>query len=256
MTTKTLKSAGLPATNLRLPVGPPVMNKPPPRHRLRLGQRFVVLTLSLGMLAGILMTAGSASAAGSWGNFPLTGPNATSGDITSVSRAPNTMETWWIANNGSVQGAYYCDGQEPPWGYYQLAPPGSAMVGGAIKAVSRAANTMEVFWEGPQASIEHASWYAGVGWTGLNGIPPLGPGAPPGSVENLTVRAVGDEPLAVVSRSADTIELWWVASDGSVQDANYTPRPTNGTTSSWPPPAAWAATTGPMSVERIATSRR
>ena len=126
------------------------------------------------------------------------------------------MEVWWIAPNGSVQGAYYYDGQTLPWQSYQLAPPGSAQVGGAIKAVSRASNTMEVFWEGRDQSIQHASRYAGRAWTGTNGIPPLSRVAPAGSLTNKS-----DHQLAVVSRASYTIELWWIARDGSVHDANY-----------------------------------
>jgi hypothetical protein len=180
----------------------------------------VALVTSVGVLVGTLATPLSAAAAG-WSTYSLTGANAASGQaIASVSRQWNTTEIWWIQADGSIEDGYHYDGQFPAWKFFQLAPPGSAMAGGAIRAVSRAYYTMEVFWEGPDASIQHASWYAGrpgTGWTGQAGIPALVPVAGAGSLPDLS----SPQPLAVVSRASDTIELWWIAPNGSVQDANY-----------------------------------
>ena len=48
------------------------------------------------------------------------------GRIASVSRASNTMEIFWVAPDGSVQGAYWYEGM-PGWARFELAPAGSAL---------------------------------------------------------------------------------------------------------------------------------
>lgn len=63
------------------------------------------------------------------------------------------METWWITQEGAVEGAYWHEGTG--WRQYQLSPPGSAVPGG-ITSLSRKANTMEVWWIGPGGSVENA----------------------------------------------------------------------------------------------------
>lgn len=72
-----------------------------------------------------------------WNQFPLApdGSAVAASRIARVSRIPGSMESWWIAPNGSVQGAYWYEGSN--WGRYELAPAGSASPGGGIAAVSR-----------------------------------------------------------------------------------------------------------------------
>ncbi|MEA2130470.1 MAG: hypothetical protein QOJ85_3361, partial [Solirubrobacteraceae bacterium] len=84
----------------------------------------------------------------SWNGFPLApdGSAATASGIAAVSRIPNSMELWWIAQNGSVQGAYWYDGGS--WQRYELAPAGSASTNGGIAAVSRIPNSMELWFVG------------------------------------------------------------------------------------------------------------
>ena len=178
----------------------------------------MALVSSLLVLSGAMATSLPASASGGWSTSVLTPPGAASGaQIAAVSRMPNTMEIWWIQGDGSIEDGYHYDGQFPYWKFFQLAPAGSGRPGGAIKAVSRASNTMEVFWEGPDESIRDASWYSGrpgTGWTGQAGIPALAPLAG-------FLSQSAEQPFALVSRASDTMELWWIAPDGSVQDANY-----------------------------------
>ncbi|PEE02922.1 hypothetical protein CON86_28420, partial [Bacillus pseudomycoides] len=52
------------------------------------------------------------------------GNASTTGGITAVSRIPNSMEVWWIGANGSVQDAFWYEGQ--PWRRQEIAPAGSA----------------------------------------------------------------------------------------------------------------------------------
>lgn len=80
----------------------------------------------------------------SWNQFVLApdGSAAAPSRIARVSRIPNSMEFWWIAANGSVQGAFWYEGSA--WGRYELAPAGSASTSGGIAAVSRVPNSTEL----------------------------------------------------------------------------------------------------------------
>jgi hypothetical protein len=85
-----------------------------------------------------------------WNRFTLAGARSASvfGDITAVSRVPNSMEVWWVGTGATVQGAYWYEGQ--PWKRYELAPAGSASADGSFTAVSRVPNSMEVWWVGTE----------------------------------------------------------------------------------------------------------
>ena len=62
----------------------------------------------------------------SWAQFSLapTTSAAMASRIAVVSRIANSMELWWIANDGSVQGAYWYQGST--WQRYELAPAACA----------------------------------------------------------------------------------------------------------------------------------
>ena len=96
-----------------------------------------------------------------WRQFELAPAESISGNgsIVAVSRIPNSMEIWWVGANGSVQGAYWYEGQQG-WRRYELAPAGSASLNGGITAVSRIPNSMEIWWVGANGSIQDAFWYA------------------------------------------------------------------------------------------------
>ncbi|KAK4983621.1 hypothetical protein LTR50_007104 [Elasticomyces elasticus] len=143
-----------------------------------------------------------------WFNFELAnGPTIAAGaDIAALSRISDSMEVWWIAPNGSVQGAYWYGNGNSGWQKYELAPAGSAVAGG-ITAVSRIPRSMEVWWIGREGSVEGAFWYEGQHW----GRYTL---APPGSA------AVGTR-ITAVSRVSNSMEVWWIAPNGSVQDAYW-----------------------------------
>jgi hypothetical protein len=127
------------------------------------------------------------------------------GDIATVSRVPNSMETWWIGANGSIQDAYWYEGSS--WQRFELAPAGSASTTGGITAVSRIPNSMEVWWIGVDGSVQAAYWYEGSGWQRYQL-------ASAGS-------AAIDGDITVVSRIPGSMEVWWIGANGSIQDAYW-----------------------------------
>ena len=138
--------------------------------------------------------------------FQLSQGNAsTTGCITAVSRIPNSMEVFWIEQNGSVQGAFWYDGGN--WSRYELAPAGSASATGSITAVSRIPNSMEVFWIAQNGSVQDAYWYEGANWQHFE-LAPAGSASATGSI-------------TAVSRISNSMEVFWVGQNGSVQDAYW-----------------------------------
>src|SRR5215831_12983444 len=92
-------------------------------------------------------------------------------------------------------------GYAQPWNQFELAH-GSAAPAGRVAAVSRNPNTMEVFWIGPEGTVQDKNYYDGRGWAGFT---LAGPNA-----ASLTGG------IAAVSRSSNTIEIFYIGSDGSV----------------------------------------
>ena len=140
----------------------------------------------------------------SWNQFALAadGNAAPSSRIASVSRIPNSMEFWWIAANGSVQGAFWYEGGN--WGRYELAPAGSASTTGGVAAVSRIPGSMELWFIGGNGSVQDHYWYDGAGWRNFE---LAGPGS-----------ASTTSGVAAVSRIPGSMELWFIGGNGSVQD--------------------------------------
>ena len=75
--------------------------------------------------------------------FELAPANSAAGGkkIAAVARIPASMEIWWIGSNGSVQAAYWYEGQDG-WRRYELASAESAATAGGITAVSRIPNSL------------------------------------------------------------------------------------------------------------------
>jgi hypothetical protein len=142
---------------------------------------------------------------GGWRGFELApaGSAAASGGVAAVSRIPNSMETWWIGANGSVQDAFWYEGGA--WQRFELAPAGSASASGAIAAVSRIPGSMELWWITSAGAVQGAFWYEGGQWSRYELAPP-GSASPEGGI-------------AAVSRVPNSMEVWWIGANGSVQDA-------------------------------------
>jgi hypothetical protein len=137
-----------------------------------------------------------------------------------VTRMKNHEEMFWVAPDGSVQDTYTYGGGS--WNTFTLAPKGSAATcsGWPITAVSRNVHTMEVFWLGADGSVNDASWYDTIGWSGLGSNPRLPLIAPAGSAEVLGYNTTCPG-LTSISRSSDRLEVLWVAYDYSIQDASW-----------------------------------
>jgi hypothetical protein len=158
------------------------------------------ILLGLAALAGL---GGIAAPAAAWDQFELAsrGSASASSRVASVSRKPDTMEIFWIGDDGSIQHRYWYAGSS--WQSAPLAPAGSASTVGGITAVSRIPASMEVWWVGLNGSVQDAYFYDGAGWTRFQLAPARSASITGG--------------IAAVSRQPNTMEIFWIEPDGSVQ---------------------------------------
>jgi hypothetical protein len=132
-----------------------------------------------------------------------------SASLAAVSRASDTWEIFYTNTNGGIQDAYHYD--NGPSGNFQLVAPGSSnptFQPRQIAAVSRASNTMEVFYIGRDGSIQDKYYYDGSGWGGFTL-------APAGSATTY------EGAISAVSRASNTMEVWYIGASNSVQDSYY-----------------------------------
>jgi hypothetical protein len=139
------------------------------------------------------------------------GSAASGASMAAVSRAPDTWELFWLGPGSEIKDAYWYQGG--PSGSYTLAAAGPstpAFNPRQITVVSRQPNTMEAWWIGKNGSVQDAYFFDGAGWNFFQLAAPGSAyvGTPPGQV-------------TAVTRSSNTMEVWWIGSAGSVQDAYF-----------------------------------
>jgi hypothetical protein len=145
---------------------------------------------------------------GKYGVFNFPGQNASkTGHITSISRIENSMEVFWIANDGSIQDANGYEGVG--WKFGQLPLPAHGSVNGGIVALARIPNSLEIFWVGIDGSIQDGNWYEGPNskWETFS---LTGPGT-----------AAKDTMIAAVSRIKNSMEIFWINDYGILYHAAW-----------------------------------
>lgn len=125
--------------------------------------------------------------------------------IAAVSRRPKSMDVIWITPDGAVKGAFW--NEDDDWAPYPdaIAEKNSASTTGGLAAVSRTESSIEVWWIGPDGSVQGASWNDGVGWRRYDD--PVSP----------ALSASKTSGVAAMARTETTTQVWWIAEDGSVR---------------------------------------
>ncbi|MET7908414.1 hypothetical protein ABZS98_09055, partial [Streptomyces avermitilis] len=93
------------------------------------------------------------------------------------------------------------------WTLFELSPGGTADPDTGVAAVSRIPGHMEVWWVGPNGSVEGAYWYDGHPWARYQ----IAPNGSAGQASRITA----------VSRIPGHMEIWWVGPNGSVEGAYW-----------------------------------
>jgi hypothetical protein len=132
----------------------------------------------------------------------LTGSGA--GAVTAVARTPDHLDLFWVGLDGSVGSTWWDAGaNNGRWNAaFEIAPAKAAQ--GAVTAVARTPDHLDVFWVGPDGSVSSTWWDAGANngrWNTAFEIAPAGSAA--GAV-------------MAVARTPDHLDVFWVGPDGSV----------------------------------------
>lgn len=138
------------------------------------------------------------------------GAASSSSGVAALSRIASSMEIWWIGIDGSVQGAFWYDDSAPTWQRYPVTGFGAASIMSGVAAASRRGDTMEIWWIGPQGSVEGAFWYDdGKNWRRYGA-----PVAPNGS-------AAAAHCIDAVARNGNSMDVLWIAPNGEVRWAHW-----------------------------------
>jgi hypothetical protein len=163
--------------------------------------------------ATLLLVAGDARAQAWTSPATLIAPGdaSTSGRQAAVSMGELGVYTAWIGLGGMIwEGPFTTLG----WGPNLLSGAGLGHSGGALAAVVREPTSVDVVWVEADGSVQHLV-LGGLPYDVFEGRTQV---APPGSA-SLT----GE--IAVVSRVAGSLEVFWIAPDGAVQNASWEERP-------------------------------
>jgi hypothetical protein len=121
------------------------------------------------------------------------------------------MEIWWTGWDGSVWDAYWFEGF-PAWKSFPLEPRGWASTwNSGIAAVSPDPDSMVVWYVGSDGSVQEENFYNG-GWSNYRIA-----GAGSASIQSKIAAVSRKQP----GHDSNTMEIWWVGADGSVQDAYW-----------------------------------
>ncbi|MFD3458858.1 hypothetical protein ACFWVM_04040 [Nocardia fluminea] len=131
--------------------------------------------------------------------------------VAAVARTADHIDVYWVGPDGSVRGQWWHAVPGHSWadhGPYTVAPAGAAEPGSAVAAVARTPDNIDVYWVGPDGSVRSQWWHAAPGhsWADHGQFAIASAGS-----------ARAGSPLAVVARTPDNIDVYWVGPDGSVR---------------------------------------
>lgn len=150
---------------------------------------------------------------GSHGSFTITpaGAMRPGGTVAAVARTADNLDVFWVAPDGAVRTQWWHAAPGHSWADHRafpIVPAGSAEPGSALAVVARTPDNLDVYWVGPDGSIRSQWWHAAPGhsWAdhGAFAVAPAG-------------SARAGSPLAVVARTPDNVDVYWVGPDGSVR---------------------------------------
>ena len=132
----------------------------------------------------------------------LTGSGA--GAVTAVARTPDHLDLFWVGLDGSVGSNWWdAHANNGAWNAaFEIAPAGSAA--GAVTAVARTPDHLDVFWVGLDGSVGSNWWDAHANNGAWNTPFEI---APAKSAQGA---------VTAVARTPDHLDLFWVGLDGSV----------------------------------------
>ncbi len=165
--------------------------------------------------------------------FAATVPSkAVAGPVAALARTPNHMDLFWVHPDGSINSTWWdanvANGAWDPARVFAATAPSKAA--GPVTVVARTPNHMDLFWVHPDGSINSTWWDANVANGAWDPTRVFAATAPSKAVAG---------PVAVVARTPDHMDLFWVHPDGSINSTWWDANVANG---AWDPARVFAAT--------------
>src|SRR6266545_2557219 len=162
-------------------------------------------------------------------------PTPSPGDRAAVARQPERLDVFWVGGAGQVRTTWW-DGSVSTtrWARpFDVSSLGSIEPGnpGAVTAVARDPDHLNVAWVGPQGQVQVAAWTARespLGWRRPEEVAPAGSAAP--------------GPVAQVARHPQRLDVFWIGSQGQIRGALWDDRRRFTAGESWkdlPPLPGW-----------------
>ena len=175
--------------------------------------------------------------------FAATAPaKAVAGPVAVVARTPDHMDLFWVHPDGSINSTWWdanvANGTWDPTRVFAATAPAKA-VAGPVAVVARTSDNMDLFWVHPDGSINSTWWDANVANGAWDPTRVFAATAPAKAVAG---------PVAVVARTPDHMDLFWVHPDGSINSTWWDANVANG---AWDPSRVFAATTPAKAVGRL-----
>jgi hypothetical protein len=157
------------------------------------------------------------------GPFLVAGPESSgSPAIAALVRYGGHLDTFYVAADGSIATAWWQAGaNEGAWpGPYTIWGPGTAATPATVSAVSDVPWRISLFWLMPDNSIGNTTWNSASG--NLNWSAPA----------SISTSGSATDTIAAIGRKPGHLDVFWVATDGSVNSVWWDERQNSG---------AWAA---------------
>jgi hypothetical protein len=159
-------------------------------------------------------------------------------DLVCYSHDPTQIDVFWIGPNGSIQSVWW-NAKPNKWSPPSVvAPAGTARADSPLVVLSRAKAHMDLFWIGTDGAIHSMAWsLPGNKWTAPAAITPAG-----------AARAASS--LAASSREANSMHVFWIATNGAVETVGWTQA------AKWDKPAAITPANAARGGSTLATTPR
>jgi kumamolisin len=155
-----------------------------------------------------------------WGLVSAVAPanSAAPGAISTVARLPQHLDVFWVGADGSVQTDWWDqNANNAQWNTpFNVASPGSAAPG-AIIALARTPQHLDVFWIGTDGSVQTTWWDQNANngqWNTPFNVASPGSAAPGA--------------IIALARTPQHLDVFWVGTDGSVQTTWWDQNANNG----------------------------
>lgn len=140
-----------------------------------------------------------------------------------ISRFPRHIDAFWIGQQGQVSSAWAVrDSEDPTWKRFQVAPPGLARPG-ALAALSRHPQCIQIFWIGGERQVLTASyddrddlqWRVRDKWPWRDLVKSKGEWVSPSPVSSGGTAEPGA--VTAVARHPEHMDVFWIGPDGEVR---------------------------------------